>query len=66
MYDEFVLGFSRHSLGTKTVSTVKVNIARFLIGRDLFLATGSPPPENRSCQFFAGEHRAFKRINGIR
>ena len=66
MYDEFVLGFSRHSLGTKTVSTVKVNIARFLIGRDLFLATGPPPSENRSCQFFAGEHRAFKRINGIR
>lgn len=43
MYDESVLGFSRHSLGTKTVSTVKVNIARFLIGRDSFLATGSPP-----------------------
>ena len=42
LYDEFVLGFSRHSLGTKTVSTVKVNIARFLIGRDSFLATGSP------------------------
>lgn len=54
MYDEFVLGFSRHSLGTKTVSTVKVNIARFLIGRDSFLATGSPPPKTVLVNFSLG------------